>query len=155
MTKLYRLRDRVVREVDKKDEVRLRCLLRAGFVVGNLPPLPKPKPPVEEKPLPPTEGEEEDSGLEGKVVLAEHEPVATPTTPLQEVQGEEAEVDDVDDDALTEALTGSDEEEAHDPDADVAEDATEEDDTVELPEGDGELPEVTVTVDGVEVEGFS
>ncbi len=112
MIRLYRLRDRVVREVDKKDEVRLRCLLRAGFVVGNLPPLPKPKPPVEEKPLPPTEGEEEDSGLEGKVVLAEHEPVATPSTPLQEVKDEEGEVDDVNtedaDDAVVEDATEDD-----------------------------------------------
>ena len=138
MTKLYRLRDRQVREVKEDEELKLRCLKRAGFVVGDLPALPKPKPPVEEKPLPPTEGEEEDSGLEGKVVLAEHEPVATPTAPLQEVKDEDAEVDDVDDDALTEALTGSDEEEAHDPDTDVAEDATEEDDAPEGKEEDGE-----------------
>ena len=131
MTKLYRLKDRQVREVKENEELQLRCLKRAGFVVGDLPPLPKPKPPVEEKPLPPTEGEEEDFGLEGEVVLAEHEPVATPTAPLQEVKEEEAEVDDAD--------------------TEGAEDATE-GETVELPEGDGELLEVTVTVDGEEIE---
>ena len=129
MTKLYRLRDRQVREVKEDEELKLRCLKRAGFVVGDLPALPKPKPPVEEKPLPPTEGEEEDSGLEGKVVLAEHEPVATPSAPLQEVKGEEAEVDDADTEDAEDA---------------VAEDATEEDDAPEVedePEGkeeDGE-----------------
>ena len=129
MTKLYRSKDRLVREVDDGpgSRVRLLCLKQAGFVVGELPPAPKPKEPVVEKPLPATEGEEVDADSEGKVVLAEHEPIATPATPLQEVKDEEAEVDDAatedavaedaaeDDDALTEALTGSDEEEAHDP----------------------------------------
>lgn len=116
MIRLYRLRDRQVREVKEDQELVLRCLLRAGFVKGDLPALPKPKPPVEEKPLPPTEGEEEDSGLEGKVVLAEHEPVATPTAPLQEVKDEEAEVDDAD---------------TEDAEGDVAEEAIEEDDEPE------------------------
>lgn len=141
MTKLYRLKDRAVREVGKDDEVRLRCLLRAGFEKGDLPPLPKPKPSVEEKPLPPTEGEDADALSEGEVVLAEHEPVATPSVPLQEVKDEEAEVDDADTEDAEEA---------------VAEDAPElvyADDATELSEGDGELPEVTVTVDGEEIEG--
>lgn len=123
MTKLYRLKDRAVREVGKDDVVRLRCLLRAGFVKGDLPPLPKPKQPVEEKPLPPTEGEEADALSEGEVVLAEHEPVATPTAPLQEVKDEEDEVDDADTEDAEDA---------------VAEDATEEGDAPELVDAEDE-----------------
>ncbi len=131
MTKLYRSKDRLVREVDDGpgSEVRLRCLKRAGFVVGELPPERKPKPPVEEKPLPPTEGEEVDGAEEGEPVLAKHAPIGVP---LQEVKGAEAETDAEDESP--------------------AEDAAD-DESAELPEGDGELPEATVTVDGEEVEG--
>jgi len=62
----------------------LRCLKRAGFVVGELPPLPKAKQPVEEKPIAPTEGEELDSADERKPVLATHAPI-TATMPDVEI----------------------------------------------------------------------
>ena len=94
MIRLYRLKDRQVREVDKNDSpVVLRCLKRAGFVVGELPPAPKPKEPVVEKPLPPTEGEDEEGADQGEPVLAKHAPV---DVPLQEVKDAEAETDVVD-----------------------------------------------------------
>ena len=80
MTKLYRLKDRLVRELADDDAVRLRCLKRAGFVVGELPPLPKAKQPVVEKPLAPTEGEELDSAEERKPVLATHAPILVDNT---------------------------------------------------------------------------
>ena len=82
MTKLYRLKDRLVRELADDDAVRLRCLKRAGFVVGELPPLPKAKQPKAEKPIAPTEGEELDSAKERKPVLATHAPVTT-TVPVE------------------------------------------------------------------------
>ena len=84
MTKLYRLKDRLVRELADDDDLRLRCLKRAGFVVGELPPLPKAKQPVVEKPLAPTEGEELDSAKERKPVLATHAPI-TATVPDVEI----------------------------------------------------------------------
>jgi len=90
MIRLYRLKDREVREVPKDGAVVLRCLKRAGFVVGELPPAPKPKEPVVEKPLPPTEGEDVDGEGEGEPVLAKHAPVGVP---LQEVKDAEAETD--------------------------------------------------------------
>ena len=92
MTKLYRSKDRLVREVPDGpgSEVRLLCLKQAGFVVGELPPAPKPKEPVVEKPLPPTEGEDVDGEGEGEPVLAKHAPVGVP---LQEVKDAEAETD--------------------------------------------------------------
>ena len=74
-TKLYRLKDRAVREIKDDAVIVLRCLKRAGFVVGELPPLPKAKQPVVEKPLAPTEGEELDSAEERKPVLATHAPI--------------------------------------------------------------------------------
>ena len=82
MIRLYRLKDREVREIEDDQELVLRCLKRAGFVIGNLPPLPKPKEPVVEEPLPPTEGEDVDGAEEGEPVLAKHAPV---DVPLQEV----------------------------------------------------------------------
>ena len=129
MIKLYRLKDRQVREVEEDNALILRCLKRGGFVVGELPPAPKPKEPVVEEPLPPTEGENVKGKDQGKPVLAKHAPVGVP---LQEVKGVEAKTDVVD------VLP--------------TEDAVD-DESVELPEGDGELPEVTVTVDGEEIEG--
>ena len=84
MTKLYRLKDRLVRELADDDAVRLRCLKRAGFVVGELPPLPKAKQPKAEKPIAPTEGEELDSAKERKPVLATHAPI-TATVPDVEI----------------------------------------------------------------------
>ncbi|GAG03858.1 unnamed protein product [marine sediment metagenome] len=101
MTKLYRLKDRLEREVDDGPggEVRLRCLKRAGFVVGELPPAPKPKEPVVEEPLPPTEGEDVNGEDQGEPVLAKHAPVGVP---LQEVKGAEAETDVVDDESAPE-----------------------------------------------------
>ena len=93
MIRLYRLKDRQEREVDKDNALRLRLLKRAGFRVGELPPLPKPKAPVVEEPLPPTEGEDADGADQGEPVLAEHAPVSVP---LQEVKGVEAETDVVD-----------------------------------------------------------
>lgn len=84
MTKLYRLKDREVREIADDDALVLRCLKRAGFVVGELPPLPKAKRPVVEKPLAPTEGEELDSAEERKPVLATHAPI-TVTIPDVEI----------------------------------------------------------------------
>ena len=94
MIRLYRLKDRQVREVDENDSpVVLRCLKRAGFVVGELPPAPKPKEPIVEKPLPPTEGEDVEGAEEGEPVLAKHAPVGVP---LQEVKGAEAETDAAD-----------------------------------------------------------
>ena len=84
MTKLYRLKDRLVRELADDDAVRLRCLKRAGFVVGELPPLPKAKQPKAEKPIAPTEGEELDSAKERKPVLATHAPI-TATVPGVEI----------------------------------------------------------------------
>jgi len=88
VTKLYRLKDRLVRELADDDAVRLRCLKRAGFVVGELPPLPKAKQPVVEAPLAPTEGEELDSAEERKPVLATHAPIlvdeaAPPVEPIK------------------------------------------------------------------------
>lgn len=82
MTKLYRLKDRLVREIADNDEMRLRCLKRAGFVVGELPPLPKAKQPKVEKPIAPTEGEELDSADVREPVLATHAPV-TATVPVE------------------------------------------------------------------------
>ena len=83
MTKLlYRLKDRAVREIEDDAAIVLRCLKRAGFVVGELPPLPKAKQPVVEKPLAPTEGEELDSAEERKPVLATHAPI-TATMPVE------------------------------------------------------------------------
>lgn len=93
MIRLYRLKDRQVREVEEDSTVVLRCLKRAGFVVGELPPAPKPKEPVVEEPLLPTEGEDEDGEDQGEPVLAKHAPVGVP---LQEVKGTEAETDVVD-----------------------------------------------------------
>jgi len=84
VTKLYRLKDRLVRELADDDAVRLRCLKRAGFVVGELPPLPKAKQPKAEKPIAPTEGEELDSAKERKPVLATHAPI-TATVPDVEI----------------------------------------------------------------------
>ena len=84
MIKLYRLRDRLVREIADDDALRLRCLKRAGFVVGELPPLPKAKQPKVEKPIAPTEGEELDSADERKPVLATHAPI-TATVPGVEI----------------------------------------------------------------------
>ena len=88
MTKLYRLKDRAVREIEDDAAIVLRCLKRAGFVVGELPPLPKAKQPVVEKPLAPTEGEELDSAEERKPVLATHAPIlvdetAPPVEPIK------------------------------------------------------------------------
>ena len=82
MIKLYRLKDRLVRELADDDDMRLRCLKRAGFVVGELPPLPKAKQPAVEEPLAPTEGEELDSAEERKPVLATHAPI-TATVPVE------------------------------------------------------------------------
>ena len=82
MIKLYRLRDRLVREIADDDALSLRCLKRAGFVVGELPPLPKAKQPKVEKPIAPTEGEELDSAEERKPVLATHAPI-TATVPVE------------------------------------------------------------------------
>ena len=84
MTKLSRLKDRLVRELADDDAVRLRCLKRAGFVVGELPPLPKAKQPKAEKPIAPTEGKELDSAKERKPVLATHAPI-TATVPDVEI----------------------------------------------------------------------
>ena len=84
MIKLYRLRDRLVREIADDDALSLRCLKRAGFVVGELPPLPKAKQPKVEKPIAPTEGEEIDSAEERKPVLATHAPI-TATVPDVEI----------------------------------------------------------------------
>ena len=84
MTKLYRLKDRAVREIADNDALRLRCLNRAGFVVGELPHLPKAKQPKAEKPIAPTEGEELDSADERKPVLATHAPI-TATVPGVEI----------------------------------------------------------------------
>ena len=81
MIKLYRLRDRLVREIADDDALSLRCLKRAGFVVGELPPLPKAKQPKVEKPIAPTEGEELDSAEERKPVLATHAPIVEPQFP--------------------------------------------------------------------------
>ena len=86
--KLYRLKDRLVREIADDDDMRLRCLKRAGFVVGELPHLPKAKQPVAEEPLAPTEGEEIDSAEERKPVLATHAPIvvdetAPPVKPIE------------------------------------------------------------------------
>ena len=82
MIKLYRLRDRLVREIADDDALSLRCLKRAGFVVGELPPLPKAKQPKVEKSIAPTEGEELDSAEERKPVLATHAPI-TATVPVE------------------------------------------------------------------------
>ena len=78
--KLYRLKDRLVREIADDDALSLRCLKRAGFVVGELPPLPKAKQPKVEEPLAPTEGEEVDSAEERKPVLATHAPIVADVT---------------------------------------------------------------------------
>ena len=75
MTKLYRLKGRAVREIEDGDALRLRCLKRAGFVVGELPPPRKAKRPVEAKPIAPTEGEDLDGSDERKPVLATHSPI--------------------------------------------------------------------------------
>ena len=83
--KLYRLRDRLVREIADDDALSLRCLKRAGFVVGKLPPLPKAKQPKVEEPIAPTEGEEIDSAEERKPVLATHAPI-TATVPDVEIE---------------------------------------------------------------------
>ena len=82
MTKLYRLKGRLVREIADDDDLRLRCLKRAGFVVGELPPLPKAKQPKAEKPIAPTEGEELGSDEVREPVLATHAPVTT-TVPVE------------------------------------------------------------------------
>ena len=82
MTKLYRLKDRLVRELADDDDLRLRCLKRAGFVVGELPPPRKPKQPKVEEPIAPTEGEELGSDEVREPVLATHAPVTT-TVPVE------------------------------------------------------------------------
>ena len=84
MTKLYRLKDRLVRELADDDAVRLRCLKRAGFVAGELPPLPKAKQPKAEEPIAPTEGEELDGDEVREPVLATHAPI-TATVPDVEI----------------------------------------------------------------------
>ena len=73
--KLYHPKSRAVRELEEGDELRLRCLKRAGYRVGELPALPKAKQPVEAAPLPPTEGEELDASEAREPVMAEHAPV--------------------------------------------------------------------------------
>ena len=78
MIRLYSLKDRQVREVEEGNDLVVRCLKRAGFVIGNLPPLPKPKEPVVEEPLSPTEGEDVDGEDQGEPVLAKHAPVGVP-----------------------------------------------------------------------------
>ena len=103
---LYHPKSRAVRSIDKDDALRLRALKRAGFLVGDLPAPRKPKAPVEEKPLPPTEGEDEALGSEGEVVLAEHEPVPTPEPPKDDEADDEAEPDAVDDEAEEEEDDG-------------------------------------------------
>ena len=94
MIRLYRLKDREVREIKDDQDLVLRCLKRAGFVIGNLPPLPKPKEPVVEEPLPPTEGEDVEGADEGEPVLAKHAPVGVS---LQEVKDADTETDVVGD----------------------------------------------------------
>ena len=95
MTKLYRLKDRLVRELEDGDAVRLRCLKRAGFVVGELPPLPKAKQPKAEKPIAPTEGEELDSAKERKPVLATHAPIVTADLVSMDADGFAVSVEDL------------------------------------------------------------
>jgi len=109
--------------------VRLRCLKEVGFVEGELPPEPKPKPPVVEKPLPPTEGEEVDGAEEGEPVLAKHAPIGVP---LQEVKDAEAETDAEDESPAEDA---ADEESVEE--ADEAEDPAEEEAGKDV-EGDSE-----------------
>lgn len=48
MTKLYHPRKRTVREIPDDAEARLLILQRAGFVVGELPPLPETEETAEE-----------------------------------------------------------------------------------------------------------
>ncbi len=75
MIKLYRLKDREVREVADDSPVVLRCLKRAGFVIGELPELPRSQQPVEEIPIPATEDEEVDAAEVRVPVMAKHAPV--------------------------------------------------------------------------------
>lgn len=75
MIKLYHPKSRAVREVRKGDELVLRCLKRAGFLIGKLPDLPGAKAPATLKPLPPTEKDAEGVGAKKEPVLAEHTPV--------------------------------------------------------------------------------
>lgn len=146
MTKirLYRLKDREVREIGEKDDVRLRCLKRAGFEVGELPPAPKPKEPVVEKPLPPTEGEEVDGAEEGEPVLAKHAPIGVP---LQEVKDAEAETDAEDESPAEDAADDESTEEV-----DGAEDPAEEE-AVEEAEDEPEGKEEDGKGDGTDEEG--
>ena len=75
MIKLYHPKNRAVREVKESNELVLSCLKRAGFLVGELPALPKSNQPFEAAPLPPTEKDTEGVGAKKKPVLAEHTPV--------------------------------------------------------------------------------
>ena len=73
--KLYHPKSRAVREAEEGDDLRLRCLKRAGYRVGKLPAEKKAKKPIEAAPLPPTEGEELDASEARVPVMAEHAPV--------------------------------------------------------------------------------
>lgn len=91
--RLYHPKSRAVREVKESDELVLRLLKRAGFLIGELPPSKKTAPSAEEAPLPPTEKDGEDPTAKKKPVLAKHAPVGT----LQLPEGKE--VDDAEDEA--------------------------------------------------------
>ena len=76
MIKLYHPKKRSVREAAEDNVVRLGRLKRAGYKVGELPPLPVLKQKrVKDVPLPPTEGEDVEALEASEPVMAEHAPV--------------------------------------------------------------------------------
>lgn len=91
MIKLYHPKNRTVREVSEKEELKLRLLKRAGYKVGKLPALPKAEQLIVEAPLPPTDGEELEGVEQSVPVMAEHAPVEELLVSLEEEIKEEPE----------------------------------------------------------------
>jgi hypothetical protein len=91
VTKLFHRKSREVREIADSDSVRLNALLRAGYEVGELPPLPKPPEEPVEEPLAPVEEVDLDESLPGSPEVAQHvDPLEALAVAAVEVAPEEA-----------------------------------------------------------------